>query len=263
MIHKFLFDWIKYPQSYTNKISKYADHMVSTKLTSNVYTKDKNRLFLQLEVMHHIKPDNVEYVLKTLGVGYKEGYIVPTVNSVVEDIAVLYTLEQIFKYDTRKIVKEKILQTVRKQLLKHKIEVDNINFTLEFTSRYKKLLEQKQLLEQKVQKMKLESELAKEEARRREKQKDDELAWEMKKATAQREQKLRDAKAERDAKILKAEGEVKALLKVQKIISENPQILRYLYINKLSKNVKVIVVPSGKEGIMFDQAVKELKEDSK
>ena len=148
-------------------------------------------------------------------------------------------------------------------MLKHKIEVDNINFTLEFTSRYKKLLEQKQLLEQKVQKMKLESELAKEEARRREKQKDDELAWEMKKATAQREQKLRDAKAERDAKILKAEGEVKALLKVQKIISENPQILRYLYINKLSKNVKVIVVPSGKEGIMFDQAVKELKEDSK
>jgi regulator of protease activity HflC (stomatin/prohibitin superfamily) len=52
------------------------------------------------------------------------------------------------------------------------------------------------------------------------------------------------AQGEADARLIQAGAEAKALLLIADVIKQNPAILTYQYITKLSPNVQVMLVPS-------------------
>ena len=74
---------------------------------------------------------------------------------------------------------------------------------------------------------------------------------------AEKEAELVRAEGERAAEIIRAEGKAQALLKVQKIIAENPGILRYLYVDKISDKVKVIVLPANDKNLDFQSLIED------
>jgi regulator of protease activity HflC (stomatin/prohibitin superfamily) len=141
---------------------------------------------------------------------------------------------------------EEVVSTKRFELvqlitenLRAKVEVNGLildDFVLRniaFSSEYAASVEQKQIAEQQAQQAKFVVEQKKQEA---------EQAREVAKGLA--DAAVTKAQGEADARLIQAEAEAKALQMIADVIRQNPDILTYQYITKLSPNVQVMLVPS-------------------
>jgi regulator of protease activity HflC (stomatin/prohibitin superfamily) len=52
------------------------------------------------------------------------------------------------------------------------------------------------------------------------------------------------AQAEAEARVIQAKAEAEALALIAQVLAENPDLLTYQYINKLSPNVQVMLLPN-------------------
>lgn len=69
------------------------------------------------------------------------------------------------------------------------------------------------------------------------------------------EARVIEAEAEAKARVLQAEAEAKALQLVADVLKQNPDLLQYQYITKLSPNAQVMLVPSNAPFILPQLAV--------
>jgi regulator of protease activity HflC (stomatin/prohibitin superfamily) len=108
-----------------------------------------------------------------------------------------------------------------------------------FSTEYSASIEQKQIAEQQAQQAKLVVEQKKQEA---------EQAREVAKGVA--DAAVTRAEGEAQARIIQAEAEAKAMQLIAEVLKDNPNLLNYQYITKLSEDISVMMVPSGSPFIL-------------
>lgn len=224
-IKKVVITSVHFPQRYTDDIAKHYPSVVTSALVKKpCQTSDKSLLYANFQLYYHIEPKDAEYVHNHLGTGFLESYVIPRLKSASDNIFVQYTLDEIYKAESRTAVAKKVLEAIRQDLDTHKIKADDLAIeSIEFEAGYQQKLNEIQLMKREKERQELVSEFEAKKIEEEKARKQREREEKKQDAQAEKEQQLIKAEGYKQAEILKAEGKAEALLKVQKVISENPR----------------------------------------
>ncbi len=199
-----------------------------------VRTKDGQQVYIDASVIYAVDPAKVVKLYTTWKKDYENGLVRPQSRGVIRDASSQYGVEEIVT--TKRTEME---QTITDQLTKafadnNLVLVSFVLRNVRFSDEYAKAVEQKQIAEQQALQAKLTVEQKKQEA-------------EQVRQTAQgaADAAVISAKGAADARVIQAEAEAKALAVIAAALKDNPDLLTYTYIQKLSPNVQVMYLPSG------------------
>ena len=157
----------------------------------------------------------------------------PQARGIIRDIVSRYRVDEVVS--TKR--DEMALAMYDRMALKLKdngfVLVDFVIRNITFSPEYAASVEQKQIAEQQAQQAKFVVESKKQEA-------------EQARQTAQgaADAVVIRAKADAESRLISAEAEAKSLALISAALKDNPDLLNYQYINRLSPNLQVMLVPS-------------------
>ena len=171
-------------------------------------TQEGLQVGIDLTVWHHLDPTRVIEIHQRIGSDYEEKIIRPAVRSVIRLVISEYGVMEVYSAKRAKIQDEinaKIRQLVEKDgFLIDEVVLRDVRFTDEFT----KAIEAKQIAQQSAEQMKY---------------------------VLEKEQR------EAERKVIEAGGRAKAIETINEALRQNPNYIKYLYVDKLSDKVSVIV----------------------
>lgn len=171
-------------------------------------TQEGLQVGIDLTVWHHLDPARVIEIHQRIGSDYEEKIIRPAVRSVIRLVISEYGVMEVYSAKRARIQDEinaKIRQLVEKDgFLIDEVVLRDVRFTDEFT----KAIEAKQIAQQAAEQMKY---------------------------VLEKEQR------EAERKVIEAGGRAKAIETINDALRQNPNYIRYLYVDKLSDKVSVIV----------------------
>jgi regulator of protease activity HflC (stomatin/prohibitin superfamily) len=171
-------------------------------------SSDGQTVKMDVTVRYHLDPDAVWEVHQQVGPDYVEKIIRPEAQTVVRNSVAKNTVTELYSVNRQKIasvMSEQLEQSMKKyHIILDELLVRNVSFSEQFSQ----AIEQKQVALQDAERMKYV--LLKEEA-------------------------------EKNRKIIAATGEAEAMRRRGQALRENPQLVRYEYVQKLSPNVKVVI----------------------
>ncbi len=196
-------------------------------------TSDGQEVFIDASVIFQIDPTQVTRVHIEWQDRYIDGLVRPMARGIIRDVISQYGVEQVV---TSK--RDEISQTIT-SLMEAKLKenglmlLDFLLRNITFSTEYSASIEQKQIAEQQAQQAKLVVEQKIQEA-------------EQARQTAQgaADAVVIRAKGDADARLIQAEAEAKALALIATAIQNNPQLIQYLYVNKLSPSIQTMLVPA-------------------
>jgi len=196
-------------------------------------TKDGQQVQIEASVIYAIDPENVVNLHIVWQNRFEESVVRAVARSVIRDSVSQYGIEEVVstkRAEMEKLITDRITEKLAEQNL---ILSDFLLRNVTFSDEYAKAVEQKQVAEQLAQQAKFVVEQRHQEA---------EQAREVAKGSA--DAAVIAAKGAADARVIQAEAEAKALKLVADVLKENPNLLQYQYITKLSPNVQIMLVPS-------------------
>jgi len=171
-------------------------------------TQEGLQVGIDLTVWHHVDPLKVANIHQKIGPDYEEKIIRPAVRSVIRLVISEYPVMDVYSSKRAQIQDEinvKIKQLLEKDgFIIDEVVLRDVRFTEEFT----KAIEAKQVAQQAAEQMKY---------------------------TLEKEQK------EAERKVIEATGRANAIEVINKALAQNPNYIKYLYVDKLSDKVSVIV----------------------
>jgi len=198
-----------------------------------VRTKDGQQVYIDASVIYAVNPAQATDLYRTWRKTYEEGLVRPQSRGVIRDVSSQYGVEEIVSTKRAEMEQQITEQLTTIFAKNHLILEDFVLRNIRFSDEYAKAVEQKQIAEQQAQQAKFVVESKKQEA-------------EQARQTAQgaADASVIAAKGEAEARIVQAEAEAKALQLVADVLKNNPSLLQYQYITKLSPNVQIMLVPS-------------------
>ncbi len=177
---------------------------------------------VDVTVQYRIEKAKAPLLHKEVGPAYRETMIIPQIRSKVRDAVGLFNAAELIS-TRRGDLERSVTGGLREALAEKHIVLESVLLReIRIPETVAKVIEEKQTAEQQVQI---------EDNRRRQAQ-----------IAAQR--RVIEAQAERDAAILKAEGEAKALELRGEALKRYPQVIQLTVAEKLSPNVKTIMLPT-------------------
>jgi regulator of protease activity HflC (stomatin/prohibitin superfamily) len=189
-------------------------------------TSDGQTVQMDVTVFFRVIPEEAGELYTTWNENYLANFVRPTTRSIVREVVSQYTAEEI--YSTARVQLADDMQQVlterfgREHLEMTDLQLRTINFSEEFTA----AIEAKVVAEQQV-------EQAAREAQRRRTE-----------AQGLADAEITRAEGDRQAAILRAQAQAEALRLVSEQIAANPALVQYLYVQNLSDNVNLALVPS-------------------
>lgn len=218
-------------QTYTMSISP-SEGAVQGDDSIAARTLDGQEIYVDASVIFSIDPVKVVQVHIQWQDRYVE-LIRAQVRGIIRDAVSQYRVEEVVSTKRFELV-QKISEALRTKIEENGLILDDFVLrNIAFSAEYAASVEQKQIAEQQAQQAKFVIESKKNEA---------EQAREVAKGLA--DAAVTKAQGEADARLIQANAEAKALLLIADVIKQNPAILTYQYITKLSPNVQVMLVPS-------------------
>ena len=201
--------------------------VVTMSLQTQLYTEDASAASKDLQdvaarvaINYKVDPNYVTELYRTLGVNYIDKIAAPAVQEVVKEITARYNAEDMIL--RRADVKNDITNSLSQRLRERGIITETVNITdFKFSPVFTTAIESKVSAVQAVLEAQNKLERIKVEAQQAEAQ----------------------ARGEASAAVARAEGQVKAIEILKAVLT--PEYLQYIYIDKLAKDAKVIVVPAG------------------
>jgi regulator of protease activity HflC (stomatin/prohibitin superfamily) len=196
-------------------------------------TKDGQEVFIDASVIFQVDPSKVSQLHIEWKDRYREELVRPTTRGIVRDIASQYGIEEIVS------TKRAALETGITEAMEEKFAENNlvlVDFVLRdihFSEEYAVAVEQKQIAEQQAQQAKFVVESKKQEA---------EQARQVAEGIA--DATVIAAQGQANARLIQADAEAKALELISDVINEHPDLLTYLYIEKLGPEIDVMLLPS-------------------
>ena len=170
---------------------------------------------------------------------YVDASVIYSINPA--DVVKVHIRDEVSKYQVAEVISKKRSEMVSDitKILRAKLEANGLllnDFVLRnitFSTEYAASVEQKQIAEQQAEQAALVVEQKKQEA---------EQARQVAKGKA--DAAVTEAQGQADARVIQAEAEAQAMQLIADVLKNNPNLLNYQYITKLSDNVEVMLVPS-------------------
>jgi regulator of protease activity HflC (stomatin/prohibitin superfamily) len=171
-------------------------------------TSEGLQVGIDLTVWHHLDPKRVVSIHQSIGPDFEEKILRPAVRSVIRMVISEYPVMVVYSEKRAAIQDEinvKIKQLVEKDgFIIDEVVLRDVRFTPEFT----KAIEAKTIAQQSAEQMKY---------------------------TLEKEQR------EAERKVIEARGRANAIEVITQALSRNPNYIKYLYVDKLSDKIQVIV----------------------
>jgi prohibitin 2 len=171
-------------------------------------TQEGLQVGIDLTVWHHLDPRKVIRVHQTIGPDFEEKIIRPAVRSVIRLVISEYPVMDVYSAK-RAAIQDEINEKVKRLLEPDGFMVDELVLRdVRFTPEFSKAIEAKQIAQQGAEQMKY---------------------------TLEKEQK------EAERKVIEARGRANAIEVINRALAQNPNYIKYLYVDKLSDKISVIV----------------------
>jgi len=171
-------------------------------------TQEGLQVGIDITVWHHLDPMRVVDIHQKIGPDYEEKIIRPAVRSVIRLVISEYGVMEVYSAKRARI-QDEINTTLKVLVEKDGFMVDEIVLRdVRFTDEFTKAIEAKQIAQQSAEQMKY---------------------------VLEKEQR------EAERKVIEATGRAKAIETINEALRQNPNYIRYLYVDKLSDKISVIV----------------------
>ena len=175
-------------------------------------SKDGLQVGVDLTVWYRLNPDMLTQIHQRIGPDYAEKVVRPAVRSVARHVIAQYSVDEVYS-GKRKKIEDEIFAWLKGLLEKDGFIIEGVVLRdIHLPADYSKALEEKQIAQQEAERMKF---------------------------VLQKEQQ------EAERKRIEAEGTARAIEIVSKALKRNPEYITYLYVDKLSDKVQVIVSDQG------------------
>jgi regulator of protease activity HflC (stomatin/prohibitin superfamily) len=196
-------------------------------------TADGQEIYVDASVIFSIDPNKVIQVHIYWKNNYVDGLVRAQARGVIRDVVSQYGVIEVNstkRFEMTSLFAEAMSKKLAENGL---ILVDFVLRNIAFSPEYAASVEQKQIAEQQAQQAKLTVEQRKQEA---------EQARQV--AQGQADAVVIRAKADAESRLISAEAEAKSLQLIAAALKDRPELLNYQYINKLSPNTQVMLLPS-------------------
>jgi regulator of protease activity HflC (stomatin/prohibitin superfamily) len=196
-------------------------------------TADGQEIFVDASVIFAIDPSKVIDVHIKWQDRYADDLVRSQARGIVRDAVSQYNVGEVVttkRFDLINVIRANMSQKLADNGL---ILVDFVLRNITFSPEYAASVEQKQIAEQQSQQAKFVVEQKRQEA---------EQARQV--AQGEGDAIVIRAKSEAEARIIEAKAEAEALGLISTAIKENPDLLTYQYISKLSPNIQTMLLPS-------------------
>lgn len=171
-------------------------------------TKEGLQVGIDITVWHHIAPDRVIDIHQKIGPDFEEKIIRPAIRSVIRLVISEYAVMDVYS-SMRAKIQDEINAKVKALVEKDGFVIDEIVLRdVRFTDAFAQAIEQKQIAQQAAEQMRY---------------------------VLEKEQR------EAERKVIEAQGRAAAIEKINEALRQNPNYIRYLYVDKLSDKISVIV----------------------
>jgi len=195
-------------------------------------TADGQEILIDASVFYAVDPDQVIKVHILWQDRYGEELVRAQARSIIRDAVSQYDVSEVVTTQRFELINQ-INQEMSAVLEENGLlMVDFVIRNIAFSDEYAAAVEQKQIAEQQAQQAELLVEKKKQEAEQARQE-----------AQGQADSVVIAAEGEAAARILEAEAEAEALRVQAEVLAEYPNLLTYVYITKLSPNVKVMFLP--------------------
>jgi prohibitin 2 len=171
-------------------------------------TKEGLQVGIDLTLWHHVDPQRIISIHQKIGPDYEEKIIRPAVRSVIRLVISEYPVMDVYS-EKRAEIQDEINRKIKLLVEKDGFVIDEVVLRdVRFTPEFSKAIEAKQIAQQSAEQMKY---------------------------TLEKEQK------EAERKVIEAQGRANAIEVINKALAQNPNYIKYLYVDKLSDKISVIV----------------------
>jgi regulator of protease activity HflC (stomatin/prohibitin superfamily) len=203
-------------------------------------TVDGQEVALDVTVLYNVNPDKVNELHQRWQTGYQDNFVRPTVRGLVRDVVSGFRAEDI--YGQQRTQMEDTMQAK----IGERFDQEGLTLTdllvrdITFSDQFRQAIESKQIADQEAQQAEL-----------RVRQRENEANQARAVAAGERDAEIARAQGEAQAIILRAQAEAEALRLVSEQIAANPSLIQYLYVQNLSDNVNIALVPANSP-FLFD-----------
>jgi len=226
---------IRYPisrQTYTMSAST-GEGQVTGDDSITARTSDGQEVFIDASVIYTIDPAQVVKVHIEWQNRYQDELVRPQARGIIRDIVSQYGVEDVVSSKRFDIVDQIHKALTTKLSDNGLVLVDFVLRNITFSPEYSASIEQKQIADQQAQQAKFVVESKKQEA---------EQARQT--AQGQADAAVIEAKGAATARLINADAEAKSLQLISQVIKDNPSLLTYQYITKLSPTIQTMLLPS-------------------
>jgi len=226
---------VMYPisrQTYTMSIAP-SEGAISGDDSVSARTADGQEVFIDASVIFAIDPAQVVNVHIRWQGRYIDELVRAQSRGIIRDSASQYGVEQIVT-SQRDAFKDAIQQEMAAKLTDNGLElIDFVVRNITFSDEYAASVEQKQIAEQLAQQAAFTVEQRKQEA---------EQARQT--AQGQADAAVIAARGRAQARVIEAEADAEALRLIAEVLSQNPELITYQYVQKLAPGIQVMLVPN-------------------
>jgi|UniRef100_A0A7C4KJE5 regulator of protease activity HflC (stomatin/prohibitin superfamily) len=226
---------VRYPisrQTYTMSIAT-SEGAIKGDDSIAARTADGQEILVDASVIYQIDPAKVVQVHIQWQDRYMNDLVRPQARGIIRDVVSQFGVEEVVSSKRDEMVNELNSRMAKKLEENGFILVDFVLRNITFSPEYAASVEQKQIAEQQAQQARFVVETKRQEA---------EQARQI--AQGQADAVVIKAKADAEARIIQAEAEAKSLELISNALKENPDLLNYQYITKLSPNLQVMLLPA-------------------
>jgi len=171
-------------------------------------TQEGLQVGIDLTVWHHLDPMRLTVIHQKIGPDYEEKIIRPAVRSVIRLVISEYPVMDVYS-SKRAAIQDEINVKIKQLLERDGFIIDEVVLRdVRFTDQFAKAIEAKQIAQQSAEQMKY---------------------------VLEKEQR------EAERKVIEAQGRAKSIETINEALRQNPNYIRYLYVDKLSDKISVIV----------------------
>ncbi|NDJ59954.1 MAG: hypothetical protein GYB67_02450 [Chloroflexi bacterium] len=203
-------------------------------------TSDGQEILLDITVIYAIDPGSANTVHERWRLRYEDDFIRPTARGISREVASRYRAVDIYG-EARGELEEGIQETIGARMAEEGLALNDLLIRdITFSEEFAQSIERAQIAQQDAEQARLRVQQREQEA--------DQLRAE---AAGQRDAAIEIARGDAQATILQAQAEAEALRLVSEQIAANPSLIQYQYIQTLSDNVQLALVPSNSP-FLFD-----------
>jgi len=171
-------------------------------------TREGLQVGIDLTIWHHLDPGRVVEIHQRIGPDYEEKIIRPAIRSVIRMVISEYPVMDVYSAK-RAVIQDEINQRTKQIVEKDGFVIDEVVLRdVRFTAEFTKAIEAKQIAQQGAEQMKY---------------------------VLEKEQR------EAERKVIEATGRARAIETINEALRQNPNYIKYLYVDKLSDKISVIV----------------------